>query len=596
MVKRRYLMNTEWRLDNIYTSYDSPEFLGDMEKVDVQLAELVSLVEKAETSLDEQTAATLLKGLENFSILTEKIGLYIELRYEADSESAENMNMLSLLMQKFSQIGPVHTRAMKALSAGDFYEDAAKKDNIFADYAFLLQRNCENAKRFLSNDAEEMLAMMNVSGGSAWGSMASSLCSSLAVDYDGTTVTLPEIRNLAYSDDASVRKNAYEAEIAAYKKIEQPMAFAINNIKKQASAVAKKRGYSSVLESTLDSQNMTKETLDAMFGEIKKYLPHFHRYLRAKAKLLGYEGGLPWYELFAPVGESSMKFTVEEAGETLVRVFSSFSDDMANLMKRAFEDRWIDFYPRKGKSGGAFCAGAYCLGESRILTNFDGTFSAVTTLAHELGHAFHNFALRNQAYLNLSSLPMPLAETASTFNEAYLLGDVMDKAPESERLYLLQNSLSETTQIICDIYSRFLFESRVVEQSEQGFLSAEALCGIMLDAQKEAYGDGLDENCLHPYMWVCKSHYYSAGLSFYNFPYAFGGLLSSGLYAECRKNPEGFDKRYSDFLYATTINTIEDAALKAGIDVTDSAFWQAGLEAYKEQIDEFCALVDAIKE
>lgn len=587
-------MNTEWRLDNIYPSYESPEFLGDMERTDTELEALCAIVEKAEAELNEETAKDLLVALEKFSLLIEKIGLYVSLRYEADSESAENMNMFSRLMQKFSKVEPVSTRAMKALSKGDFYKEAAKKEKIFSDYAFLLERNCENAKRFLSNDAEEMLAIMNVSGGSAWGSMSSALCSSLAVEYDGGTVTLPEIRNLAYSEDAAVRKAAYEAEIAAYKKIEQPMAFAINNIKKQASAVAKKRGYSSVLESTLDSQNMTKETLDAMFGEIRKYLPHFHRYLRAKAKLLGYEGGLPWYELFAPVGESGMKFTVEEAGETLVRVFSSFSDEMADLMRRAFEDRWIDFYPRKGKAGGAFCAEAHCLGESRILTNFDGTFSAVTTLAHELGHAFHNFALRNQAYLNLSSLPMPLAETASTFNEAFLLGDVMDKAPDSERLYLLQNSLSETTQIICDIYSRFLFESRVVEGAEEGFLSADELCGIMLEAQKEAYGDGLDENCLHKYMWVCKGHYYSAGLSFYNFPYAFGGLLSSGLYAEYRKNPDGFDKRYSDFLYATTINTIEDAAMVAGIDVTKPDFWRAGLEAYKEQIDEFCALVDAI--
>jgi pepF/M3 family oligoendopeptidase len=585
-------MNYEWSLDRIYTSFDCEDFLADWNKIDTVCDELSEFVAKAKLGLSIESAAAILRKYEEIYTLIEKTMLYISLRFEADSNSEENMKMFSLLVAKDSKLSPVLTIAMKLLSEGNFYEEAEKTEKLFADYKFMLKTNCESAKHYLSDDSEEMYSLMNMTGGSAWGTMHSALTSSLAVDYDGKTVTLSEIRNLAYSADADVRKKAYEAELAAYKKIEQPIAFALNNIKLQSTNIALKRGYASPLDATLKAQNMSRETLDTMLGEIKKYLPVFHRYLRAKAKLLGYENGLPWYDMFAPIGESEKTYTPEEAGEFLVSVFSDFSKDMAGMIEAAFRDGWIDFYPREGKSGGAFCAEAGCLEESRILTNFDGTFSAVDTLAHELGHAFHNFVLKKHRILNRAGLPMPLAETASTFNETFLMNYVIANADPDEKLALIDSFLIETTQIMCDIYSRYLFESKVFEKCVEGFISAERLCEFMLEAQKEAYGDGLDNSVLHPYMWVCKGHYYSESLAFYNFPYAFGGLLATGLYAKYEKEPSGFDEKYQAFLYETTVNTIEDAAMKAGIDVTSPEFWDLGLEKYKSFVEEFCALIE----
>jgi oligoendopeptidase F len=293
--------------------------------------------------------------------------------------------------------------------------------------------------------------------------------------------------------------------------------------------------------------------------------------------------------MFAPIGENSKTYTPEEAGEFLVSVFSDFSDDMAKMIAEAFKNRWIDFYPREGKAGGAFCAEAGCLNESRILTNFDGTFSAVDTLAHELGHAFHNFALKDHRILNKSGLPMPLAETASTFNEAFLMNYVISKAEPHEKLALIDSFLIETTQIMCDIYSRYLFESKVFERCVEGFIPAEKLCEYMLEAQKEAYGDGLDPNYMHPYMWCCKSHYYSAGLSYYNFPYAFGGLFSRGLYAKYLEEGEAFLPKYRALLNATTVDTVEHVASIAGIDLTKPEFWRTSLKMIADRIDEFIA-------
>ena len=583
-------MNYEWSLDRIYSSFDSDEFKSDWQKIDTLCDEMAEVVAKAKVQLSPDIASAILAKYEEIYTLIDKTMLYVSLRFEADSNSEENMKMFSLLVAKDSKISPVLTIAMKLLSEGNFYEEAEKTEKLFADYKFMLKTNCESAKHYLSDDSEEMYSLMNMTGGSAWGTMHSALTSSLAVDYDGGTVTLPEIRNLAYSADADVRRRAYEAELAAYKKIEQPIAFALNNIKLQSTNIALKRGYESPLDATLKAQNMSRETLDTMFGEIKKYLPVFHKYLRAKAKLLGYENGLPWYDMFAPIGESSKTYTPEEAGEFLVSVFSSLSPDMARMIEAAFRNGWIDFYPREGKSGGAFCAEAGCLEESRILTNFDGTFSAVDTLAHELGHAFHNFVLKKHRVLNRAGLPMPLAETASTFNEAFLMNYVITNAEPGEKLALIDSFLIETTQIMCDIYSRYLFETKVFEKCVEGFIPAERLCEYMLEAQKEAYGDGLDNSVLHPYMWVCKGHYYSESLAFYNFPYAFGGLLATGLYAKYENEPCGFDDKYQAFLYETTVNTIEDAAMKAGIDVTSPDFWDLGLEKYKSFVDEFCNL------
>lgn len=187
---------------------------------------------------------------------------------------------------------------------------------------------------------------------------------------------------------------------------------------------------------------------------------------------------------------------------------------------------------------------------------------------------------------------MPQAETASTFNEVLTVTAAIQAAQDKdEKLALIESQLSDACQIICDIYSRFLFESSVFEARPQEFLDADRLCQLMLEAQKKAYGDGLDQTCLHPYMWLCKGHYYSGSLSFYNFPYAFGGLFARGLYAKYQQEGEKFVPLYKEMLHATSVNDVEDTAKIAGIDLTDKAFWRQGLQSLADEIDLFCDLV-----
>jgi pepF/M3 family oligoendopeptidase len=338
---------------------------------------------------------------------------------------------------------------------------------------------------------------------------------------------------------------------------------------------------------TLDQSRMQKATLDAMLQAMREAMPKFREYLKHKAKLLGYENGLPWFEVLAPVGNAdSTVYTVEQAHQYLVEHFATFAPDLAEMVDRAFQEEWIDFYPRAGKVGGAFCSNLPFIGQSRILTNFSGSFGSITTLAHELGHAYHGQQIQDHRPMN-TGYTMPVAETASNFNELIIVNDAIEKASGEEKIQLIETQIQDCTQIIVDIYSRFLFEDEVIRRRKDTFLFADDLNKIMLDAQKEAFGDGLDHDKLHPYMWCCKSHYYRAGLSYYNFPYAFGGLFSRGLYAKYLEEGEAFLPKYRALLKETTVDTVENVANIAGIDLTEPDFWRKSLATITEQIDLF---------
>lgn len=580
-------MRTEWNLDVIYTGLDDPQYEADMKSVEELIERFGKAVKEAEKP--EECAEKLLLIEEELVLKSSRLGLYLSLRQSVNAEDGEVMAQDSRLMKMLSKASPYSAAADKIFARIEDIDALVEKSEVVKEYTFLLKQAKENAKYLLSDDVEEMISAMDMTGGSAWDQLQSFLTSTVKVDYAGKTLTLSEVRNLAYSADAAERKAAYEAELACYEKIQDSVAFSLNNIKNQVTFLCHKRGYASPLDMTLKQSRMTKETLDAMLAAIEEYLPVFRKYLRKKGELLGHKDGLPFYELFAPLGKMEKKYTVEEAREYLLQCFEKFTPEMSAMMQEAFDNEWIDFFPRKGKRGGAFCAGVAGMKQSRILTNYDGNFGAISTLAHELGHAFHNRQTEENRALN-QDYSMPVAETASTFNETHLGHYALASATPEEKLSLLENDLMEKTQCIVDIYSRYLFESAVFEESQSKFLMADDLKELMLDAQRKAYGDGLDENYMHPYMWVCKGHYYSSDLSFYNFPYAFGNLFAVGLYNMFLEEGESFVPKYKAMLKATPTCTIEEAGAMVGIDLTDKKFWESSLALIAKDIEAFCAL------
>ena len=583
-------MNEVWNLDVIYRGFDDPDFAADMEKLEKLVKDYAAFAGE----LDRQTPLDgLKKGIaleEALTVLTAKLGEYASLRQSVNTRDAEAGSRLGQVMQRISGAAGAQAAWREWVSKIPDLMVLVAGDETLKDYTFLFERLLRNSTHLLGSLGEQISARLSMSGSSAWSDLQGYLTSTVPVSYNGGTTNLSAIRNLAYDPDPAVRKAAYEAELSCYDRIKDSVAFALNSIKLETISDCQLRGYGSPLDRTLEQSDMKRQTLDAMLVAMEEYMPKFRQYLRAKGKALGHENGLPWYDLFAPMGKSAAQYTAEDAKRILVELFSTFDQELADMVARAFDESWIDFYPRDGKTGGAFCAGVESIGQSRILTNFDGTFGSIVTLAHELGHAFHNQCIRTHRPLN-RDYSMPVAETASTFNECVVMAAAIRQAKShDEELALIESQLQDVTQIICDIYSRYLFESMVLENREQQFMDADTLCGMMLKAQEQSYGDGLDPNFRHPYMWICKSHYY--GATFYNFPYAFGGLLARGLYAQYQREGAAFVPKYKKLLRTTTVATAEDVAKVAGIDLTDKEFWRGALQTVAQQIDLVCGLLE----
>ena len=584
-------MNKEWSLDVLYKGYDDPKFAEDEAELDRLIEEFTAFA----ADLTGDPKDKLAGGIELDRKLTEKASdlfSFASLSQAVNTSDTKAASILGRLSGKMSALAAPRTALVQYIAALDGLQGIIDSDPLLKEHEFYLTNIKNEAKYTLSPEVEKVISLYEISGSSAWSDLQSFLTSTVPVEYEGKTTTLSDIRNLAYDPDPTVRKAAYEAELKSYDRIKEAVAFSLNSIKMEVIRHCQLRGYESPLDETLKNNHMKKETLDALLGAMEEYLPKFWEYMKAKAKLLGYEGGLPFYEMFAPLKGNDKEYTTEDARDYLVDLFSTFDQEETDMIARAFNESWIDFYPHEGKVGGAFCAELSTAGQSRILTNFGGTLGDVVTLAHELGHAFHNHCLKDNSILN-RDVSMPVAETASTFNEVVAMNAAisMEKDPIARRA-LIENQLQDATQIICDIYSRYLFETAVFENRENEFMFADRLCELMIEAQKKAYGDGLDHEHLHPYMWCCKGHYYSGHLSFYNFPYAFGGLFARGLYAKYLKDGESFVPLYKKLLKATGTATVEGAAEVAGIDLTDKEFWRSSLQILADEIDEFIGLCE----
>ena len=587
-------METEqgrWDLSVLYKGFDDPAFAADITRLEKLMAGYQRQVHERE-GLDAAALAALLACEEEMWRIGADLQKFTEMRREADAGDSQAVDAMGRLKAVFGSIAGETALVRRWMGELTLTGEDWTAYPILADYRFYIQEESEKGRHLLEAPAERLLARMQGCAGSTWTDLRGYLTSFARAPMDGEQRTLTELRGLSRHPDRAVRKTAFEAELVCSRSIEGGMCFALNSIKEQMNLMAELRGYGDIMTMTLAQCRMQARTLQVLLEAIENALPSFHAYLSRKAELLGWKNGLPWYDLFAGLGDTGRRFdTTEEVRAYLTGLLGAFTPELGRLVDRAFRERWIDFYPRPGKSGGAFCRNLSNQRQSRVLTNFSGDLDGVVTIAHELGHAYHGSLIENHRPLN-RTYTMPVAETASNFNEILVMDAALSRARGAERLHLLEQRLQDDTQIICDIYSRFLFEKAVFHERKEGFLLPQRLCELMAGAQRTAYGNGLDPQCLHPYMWINKVHYYYTTLSFYNFPYAFGALLASGLYTRYQQEGESFAERYRAFLRATTVSTVEDAAALAGIDVTRRDFWEESLTAAVRRIDEFLVLTE----
>jgi pepF/M3 family oligoendopeptidase len=586
----------------IFPSLDSPEFAESFASIVREIAELEALFDEFDVRRLEAPLATAraLRPMERVlaaynSVLdhARTLGAYIHAFVSTDSRDEEAKARASEFQLRTLALAQLDARFTAWTGSLDV-EELIAESPVAADHAFLLRKAGEGANH-LMEPAEEALAIeLNVTGGSAWSRLHGTVTSQLAVplEIEGEARELPMsmVRNLAYEPDRDLRRRAYDAELAGWRRVATPLAAALNSIKGEVNALTQRRGWETPLDAALFDANIDKPTLDAMFAAANEAFPDFRRYLRAKAGALGLDA-LAWYDLFAPLGGGGRDWSFDESTRFIVAQFGTFSPRLSGFAARAFREQWVDAEPRSGKRDGAFCMSVRG-DESRVLANFKPAFGGMSTLAHELGHGYHNLNLAGRTMLQRAT-PMTLAETASIFCETIVRHAALANAGRDEQIEILDAALQGSCQVVVDITSRFLFEQRVFERRRQRELSIDEFCALMLETQRETYGDGLDQSALHPYMWAVKQHYYSTGRSYYNFPYMFGLLFGLGLYARYQKDPDAFRARYDELLSSTGLADAATLAARFDIDIRAATFWRGSFDVIRADVEQFERLVGA---
>ena len=549
-------------MTEIYPSPSSKEFIDDIKSVERMGRELVSLIEEKKP-LEELIA---FKDQCDAVLIT--LDAYANALLSTDTENTEYIKA----------VGDVENAAVMYQQAEDvFLRSVAKRKDEFNSpvlkpWRKYLEDILVEESHLMSPEEESLAAELSRSGSSAWERLMATVTSTIA--KDGKTLT--ELRLLASDGDRTVRKSAYENEIALLKEHKVAIAGALNGVKGTVLSLEKRRGWKDPVDRALFSSAIDHQILDSLIAALEPSLPVFQDYFHTKARLLGIDK-MDFYDLFAPVGNSEKSYSYDEAREIVVSSYSSFSPEMGAFARYAFEHNWIDAEPRPGKSGGAYDTSFPKVGVSRVFCNFDGSYDSVSTLAHELGHAFHDSVVKDLPP-SLSTYPMTLAETASIFGEMLVFDHVLENSEGDEKLAVIESFVQSAAQVIVDIYSRFLFEKSVFEERKNGEISADRFSELMLSAQEKAYGDAI--GIKHPYMWAVKSHYYSASLSYYNYPYAFGELFALSLYS--RKNEKNFFTVYKNVLLNTGMKSAAECAAVAGSDITSSSFWESGISLIAE--------------
>ncbi len=591
-----------WSVADVHESLESRSFIDALEQVGADSTRLAALFdehdirrceERPVTDADGVAADLVIRALNDTLRRTDLIGAYVYATVTTDSFDEKAQGLLSELDVIDAQQRPLLGRLaewVNSLGAEALATVSTEASEHIGPLTFLANR----AQHQMSETEEGLYAELSTSGSNAWERLHADVTSQLSAEVefgDGRrTMPMAAVRGLATNADPAVRKAAYDAELRAWPNVAVSCAAALNAVKGEANTVNRRRGWESPLEASLFANNVSKATFEAMQSAVDAALPDLRRWMRAKAALHGGAGGLPWHDLFAPLPFAAPSVSWSEGIDIVRGAFSSYSQPLGGLVDRAIEEHWIDAAPREGKRGGAFCM-PFVDDRSLVFLNWSGSVDSAQTTAHELGHAYHNTQLAHRTELQ-RRMPMALAETASIFCETLVVEEGLQHLTGPDRLALLDVNLLGAVQTVVDIRSRVTFETEVFARRQRRTIGVSEFNEMMLNAQADAYGDGLDQSTAHPYMWAVKPHYY--GSHFYNWPYTYGFLFGLGLFTKYRDDPQRFQQSYDDVLSRAGMNTAEELAAVFGFDVTNESFWTASLDVLRRHIDQYVELASAV--
>ena len=594
-----------WDLESIFPGGTKSEALQDkLKEVTSQIGELEELVKGWDYSAtpSPEPFKEILKKQETIGKGLGQAATFARMWLDAymnDQYGAVVLGQVADLYSQIQQIETILTKKMVSLSDEEWSK--LLEDDFLKEVSFALNERRDEGKRLLSEAEERIISELNKDGITAWGRLYDTVVSIMTIpftDKDGKTVELSvgQAMNRMYSDpDPEVRKQIFNNWEKAWEKYAPIFADTLNHLDGYRLTLQKLHNRKHFLEEPLEYNRMKEETLNAMWDAVAKNKKPFIDFLNQKAKVLGLEK-LGWQDVDAPVAIGDAKpprFTYDEACDFIIEHFSSFGPKLASFAKHALENRWVEAEDRPNKRPGGYCTQLPEFEEARIFMTFTGSASDMSTLAHELGHAFHSHVMKDLPMLN-RDYAMNVAETASTFAETIIANATLANAnTKEEKITLLNMKLENATAMFLNIHARFIFEKAFYEERMKGFVPVQRLNELMVNAQKEAYCDALAS--YHPHFWCSKLHFFISGLPFYNFPYTFGYLFSLGIYAEYLKNPEGFEEKYIGLLRDTGSMKVEDLAMKhLGVDLTKPDFWEGGIQIMAKEVEEFIRLTEEL--
>jgi pepF/M3 family oligoendopeptidase len=583
-----------WELDSVFPGgSESKELLAEIKWIE---DEVKVLSKKAEAfTFSKENFLSLIEELQNFSERLSTAGSFTGCLIAQDVKDKKAMALrgrLESVYAAFSNVGSLVDQKLMEISE-DTWKDLIGMEE-YKDIAFSLNERRIQAKEKLGISEESLINDLAVDGYHAWSTLYDLVVGriNIKVTIDGKEeeLSVGQAENKFSSPDRKVRKDTFEKFVEAWNKEGEFCAASINHIAGFRNEIYKHRGWKETLKEPLEINRMKEETLTAMWDAISSQKDIFVKYLERKAKLLGLEK-LSWYDVDAPLNSANSKMSYDEAAQFIVEQFKTLSPKMAAFSEKAFLDGWVEAEDRSGKRPGGFCTGFPTKKETRIFMTFSGTPSNVSTLAHELGHAFHSDVLKELPYYS-TNYAMNVAETASTFAEMIVADAAVTNAKtKDEKIALLEDKAQRSVAFFMNIHARFLFETRMYEERKNGQLSEERLCELMEEAQKEAFNGALEE--YHPYFWASKLHFYITDVPFYNFPYTFGYLFSAGIYAKAKEEGPSFEEKYIALLQDTGKMQVEELAQKhLGIDITKQDFWLKGIELAAQDVEEFLELTE----
>ncbi len=589
-----------WELDSLFPGGSkSQELRIHMNDAVTKLTEFENRVQQFQVPTQKEDAPQIVELLEEMSNIMRHLsqsGAFIGclmaqntqdkkagiLESEASSLSARFQNSFQKIQQDLAK-------------TTDAVWEALLNEELLRKFSFVLNEWREEAKMMLSEKEESLITSLSIDGYHSWSQLYDMLVGeitiTMTIDGEEKVLSVGQANNLSSHENPEVRKESYEKLEQAWTEKEEFFAKTLNSIGGFRLEMYKKRGWENPLQEPLHMNRMKQETLDAMWGAISKNKQAFVDYLHQKGKLLG-KDGLDWYDVDAPVTESTQQFSYQQGAEFILEQFGKFGPELEQFAKQAFENGWIEAEDRPDKRPGGFCTGLPLSEESRIFMTYSGSMSNVATLAHELGHAFHSYALRPIHSLN-RSYAMNVAETASTFAEMIVADAAVKNAQSTdEKIALLEDKVQRSVAFFMNIHARFLFETRFYEERKNGVVPAARLNELMEEAQKEGFAGGLAST--HPHFWASKLHFYITDVPFYNFPYTFGYLFSLSVYAKALEEGSNFEGKYMALLRDTAVMSAEDLAMKhLGEDITQQAFWEKGIALCVEDAEEFISLTSA---